>query len=244
LRLAVLIGIVVALIGGAVAIVVSGSPSGLKWILRSDAAATGQGTVSAPIGGRSAATFELVAATTAVALRSDDLGADLYRITTPPDSGLLPRPVVDGDQVRLHLAATTNEATGPVEVVLNSRVAWALRLAGGADELRVDMGRGPVSGVDVVGAARRVEMTLPAARNTVDLKVTSSVDDLVIRAPKENPVRLRLDSGAKTVAAGGKTRRDVEPGSTFTPRGWDVEDRYDVQLAGRVTLVTVEKSDG
>jgi hypothetical protein len=65
------------------------------------------------------------------------------------------------------------------------------------------------------------------------------VDEFVVRAPANSPVRVHLDSGAKTVAAGGKTQRDVPPGSTFTPRTWQVDNRYDVDAASRVTLFSV-----
>jgi hypothetical protein len=52
-------------------------------------------------------------------------------------------------------------------------------------------------------------------------------------------VRLRLDSGAKTVAAGERTLRDVQPGSTVTPEDWQTRDRYDVHAESRISLLSV-----
>jgi hypothetical protein len=53
-------------------------------------------------------------------------------------------------------------------------------------------------------------------------------------------VRVQVDSGAKTVAAGDRTLRDVRPGSTLTPKGWQVQNRYDVDAAARITLLSVD----
>ena len=54
-----------------------------------------------------------------------------------------------------------------------------------------------------------------------------------------SPVRVRMDGGAKTVAVGGRTLRDVRPGSTLTPKGWQVRNRYDMDAAARITLLSV-----
>jgi hypothetical protein len=119
-----------------------------------------------------------------------------------------------------------------------------LRLTGGVQETRVDFTAGQLSGVQLQGGARRVELTMGRPAKTVGVTVTGSVDELALRTPKGNPVRLRLPSGAKTVAAGDRVQRDVEPGATFTPRGWDTEGRYDVTVASRPTLVSVEATEG
>jgi hypothetical protein len=114
-----------------------------------------------------------------------------------------------------------------------------LRFTGGADEQRIDISQGRISGIDVVGGARRVELGLPKPTGTVGVRITGAVDEFFVTAPAESPVRVQLDSGAKTVTAGTKTQRDVPPGSTFTPRNFDVEDRYDVDAASRVTVFSV-----
>jgi hypothetical protein len=230
----------VVLVGGAGAVlIVSGKGDALTSVLRSGAGSSVGRTATAPLDGRTEASFELVTGTTKVTLRSEDLGSDLYRITTAADSGTVPRPVVDANRVQLHLAPDGDGASGNVEVVLAAKVTWSLRFTGGADEQRIDLGGGKVSGIDVIGGARRVELTLPTPAGTVPVRVTGAVDEFVVRAPANSPVRVHLDSGAKTVAAGEKTQRDVPPGSTFTPRNWQVDNRYDVDAASRVTLFSV-----
>jgi hypothetical protein len=85
-----------------------------------------------------------------------------------------------------------------------------------------------------------VELTLPRAAGTVPVRVTGAVEQLVVRAPGDSPVRLVLASGARTVAAGDRTERDVPPGATFTPRGGDKPTRYDLTVDSRPTLISVE----
>ncbi|HET9517692.1 MAG TPA: hypothetical protein VFO77_08215 [Actinoplanes sp.] len=238
--IAVAAAVLVATGGAAVAVVAAQRGGGIAFVLQSAAGAAPDRSVTGPLGGRTEAAFELVTGTTAVTLSSADLGDDLFRISTAQDSGLVPRPTVEQNQVRLHLASTGDGATGAVEIVLASSVTWALRFTGGSGEQVVDLTRGKVSGIDVVGGARRIEMNLPAPTGTVGVRITGAVDEFTLTTPQDNPVRLRLESGAKTVAAGSRTQRDVPPGSTFTPRNWQVADRYDVGAASRITLFSVE----
>jgi hypothetical protein len=193
---------------------------------------------TAPLGNRTSATFELVAATRRATVKTQDLGDELFRITAAGDSGA-PRPAVTEDKVQLLLAADKNAARGNVEVLLSTKVTWALRFTGGADEQLVDLTGGKLSSVDLTGASRRVALTLPTPSGTVPLRVTGAIEDLSLASPKDSPVRVQVDSGAKTVAAGTRTLRDLEPGSTLTPKQWKVPNRYDLAAESKLTLLTV-----
>jgi hypothetical protein len=241
-QLVVVVLLVLGLVGGGVgALYAFADPgTGLASVLRSDASGGAGRTVVAPVAGRTTATFEVAATTELVTVQAADLGNDLYRVTAADDSGVVPAPALADDTVKLGLTPSGDAAGGGVEVVLNSRVQWALRLTGGVRESRIDMSAGKVTGVELRGGAQRVELTLGAPARTVGITVTGAVDELAITAPKANPVRLTLGSGAKTVAAGPRTLRDVEPGATVTPRGWDTNGRYDATVASRATLVSVQ----
>jgi hypothetical protein len=234
--------VVFVLVGGgaAAAAVFTGKADKLTSVLRAGVGSGNPKIATAPLDGRVEGSFELVSGATQVTMTSEDLGNDLFRITSAADSGLAPRTVVDGNRVQLMLTPDGDGNTGDVAVVLAAKVKWKLRFAGGADEQLIDLSKGQVAGVDFGGGARRVELTLPKPAGTVAMKVTGAVQELVMRSPKDNPVRLKLASGAKTVAAGEKTLRNVEPGATLTPRNWGVADRYDVDVASRVTLASVE----
>ena len=197
-------------------------------------------TATGPVDGRTAASFELATAVTKVTMRSEDLGDDLYRITTAEDAGLVPKPVMAQDRVQLNLVPDGDGSSGEVDVVLSSKVLWNLRFAGATDEQQIDFRGGAIGGIDLVGGSRITEIALPAPAGTVALKVTGAIDDLTLTSPKGNPVRVQMQGGAKTVAAGARTLRDIKPGSTLTPKNWATNDRYDVTAEARVTLLSVE----
>jgi hypothetical protein len=196
-------------------------------------------TVSAPLGGRTTAAFELVAATTKATVRTADLGGDLYRITAPDGSGVKPSPVLSNDRVQLLLTPDGERASGDVDVLLSSKVSWSLRFTAAADEQVVDLSGGRITGLDVLGGTRRFSLKLPKPVGTVPVRVTGAIEDFSIQSPVGNPVRVQVDSGAKTVAAGKVTLKDVKPGSTLTPKDWKATNRYDVQATARLTLLSV-----
>jgi hypothetical protein len=235
LGLAVLLGATVAGVS-----YFSGSDKGLTSVLELGAGNSDDLTATAPLDGRTAASFELTTAVTKVSVRSEDLGDDLYRISTAEDAGLVPKPVLAQDRVQLSLVPDGEGTTGAVEVVLTSKVVWNLRFAGATDEQRIDFTGGEVGGIDLVAGSRVTEIALPRPAGTVELKVAGAVDELSLTSPEGNPVRVQMQGGAKTVAAGTRTLRDVKPGSTLTPKGWTTNNRYDVTAQARVTLLSVE----
>jgi hypothetical protein len=169
----------IVLVAGATAgiLLFSGSDRGINSVLRLGDGA-GERTVTAALGGRTAASFELLAATTKVTIKAQDLGGDLYRITSAAGSGTVPSPVLAKNRLQVHLVPRGAGATGKVTVVLSSRVRWTLRFVGGADEQVVDLRGGRVGSIDVLGAARRFELALPAAAGTVPVRLTGAVEDL------------------------------------------------------------------
>ncbi|MEV6598356.1 hypothetical protein AB0M36_15965 [Actinoplanes sp. NPDC051346] len=199
-----------------------------------------QRVVTAPLQGRTAAKFELVSAVTRVTVRSEDLGEDLYRMTTAEDSGFLPNAALTQNDVRLQLTPDGKGDAGTVEVVLSTKVVWTLRFSGAAEEQILNLRTGKVAGIDLTGGAKRAEIQLPAAAGTVPLKATGAVEELAMTSPAGNPVRVKVNGGATTVAAGDKTMRDVPPGSTVTPKDWVTNDRYDVEAAARVNLLSID----
>jgi hypothetical protein len=230
--------VMVAAIGLAVLVLLGGAAAGMMFYAGSDQAKDGDRTITAPLDGRTAASFELVAATTKVNVKTQDLGDDLYKITSADDT--LPTAVVSDDRVQLHLTADGVNADGQVQVLLSTKVKWALRFVGGAEQQVVDLTAGKVSGLEVLGGTRRLQLALPKPAGTVPISVTGAIEDFSITSPKDSPVRVKVDGGAKTVAAGERTLQNVEAGSTLTPKGWSVPNRYDVDAAARVTLLSVD----
>ncbi|WP_412748906.1 hypothetical protein [Krasilnikovia sp. M28-CT-15] len=234
----------VILLAGTVAGVVffSGANGDITSVLQLGAGSADRRTATAPLNGRTAASLEVFGGIGKLTVTSEDLGDQLYRITAADGSDSVPAPVITDDQVRLSVTPAGDGAPDAVEVVLSAKVRWSLRFTGGADEQLIDLSRGQVGDVALTGGARRVVLTLPKPVGTVAVRVDGALDELSVKSPTDAPVRVKVQSGAKTVTAGTRTLRDVAPGSTLTPKNWQVPDRYDLEAAARITLLRVETS--
>ncbi|MCI4061114.1 cell wall-active antibiotics response protein [Micromonospora sp. R77] len=196
--------------------------------------------LAAPLAGRRRATFELVDGLTTFGLRTADLGEDLYRISTPPDGSVSPRAELSGDRVRLRVQERGRRGTAAVEVLLNSRVTWRLRIVGGVDVQLLDLTSARVAGVELVGGATRTELRLPRPAGTLTVRMTGGVNQFVIRVPDEVPVRVRVASGAGSVAVGADRRDGVAAGELLGSPGWDrAVRRLYVDLVAGANTVTV-----
>jgi hypothetical protein len=178
---------------------------------------SGGTSVSGPVGWRTTAVFHMVNGSDSVRVRAADLGDDLYRIST---TGGGVRPLVDGDHDGIRLSLSPG---GPaaVEIQLNTAVRWTLRLDGGAKLAQVDLTGAGVDAVDLGGGASRIDLTLPAPRGVLPVRMTGGVDQFQVRlAGGATPVRVRVQSGAGTVTLAGSTHRGIAPGRSFTAYGW------------------------
>lgn len=197
--------------------------------------------VSGPVGDRDEATFELVSGVNAVTVRADgDLDDQLYRISTPEDSDLVPSVVVSGDRVQLHLAESGKRGPSAVEVRLNPRVLWRIRMTAGAATELVDLRGARVGGVEFIGGASSIELILPKPSGTVPVRMSGGAGQFTIRVPDGVPAQVRAGGGAGSVSTGGVTRTGVAGGTVVTPPGWDqATDRYDVDCTAGVSTVSV-----
>ncbi|MEU4715978.1 hypothetical protein AB0F73_20325 [Micromonospora purpureochromogenes] len=205
-----------------------------------EAQAAAEESLTAPVAGRRRATFELADGVSAFRLRTAELGDELYRISSPGDSGVVPRPEVLGDRVRLRLAASGRSGTGSVDVVLNSRLVWRLRLVGGVSAHQLDLGQARLAGVDLVGGASRIDLSLPPTVGTLTVRMTGGVSQFTIRAPGTPPVRVRAASGAGGVTVYDDRHDGLAVGETVSSANWDRSvDRIYVDLVGGANRVTI-----
>lgn len=195
--------------------------------------------LSAPRGDRESATFELVSGATVVAIRSADLGGDLYRVTAAHADNHDRADVSDRDgAVRLALPRGTNA----VDVRLSAAVTWHVRVAAGAADQRLDLDAGPVSGVDLAGGANAIDLALPAAAGTLPVRVTGGAGQVSVRTGGA-PARVRVGSGAAQVTVDGRGHTGVAGGTVFEPPEWAAaRDRYDIDVAAGVSTLTVARA--
>ena len=194
--------------------------------------ATTASGATAPLDGRTVAGFDLVDGAAAISFRSADLGGDLYRITTP---SVAPRVTEENGRIRLFLGEGD-----AVQVALNARVRWNLRVGGGADLSTIDLSQARLVAVDLAGGANRINLTLPRPDGTLTVRMSGGVSQFDVHTADGVPVRVRLGSGAGQVVLDGTRHRGVAAGALFTPARWnDAVDRIDVNAVAGMSALTV-----
>ncbi|MFJ6198882.1 hypothetical protein [Micromonospora sp. NPDC092111] len=198
---------------------------------------------TAPVGGLRRATFELMDGVTSFRLGTEDLGDELYRISSPADAGVVPRPEVLGDRVQLRVVRGDKAGRNAVDVLLNSRLPWRLRLVGGVSEHVLDLTHGRLAGVELVGGAARVGLRLPSTSGTLTVRMTGGVNQFTVRAPGAPPVRVRAGSGAGSVVLYDDRHTGIAAGATLSSPNWDRSvDRVYLDLVAGAGTVTVAES--
>jgi hypothetical protein len=205
-----------------------------------DGIANGDRVVTAPLDGREAATLEVLTGATTITVRVADLGDRLYRAATPDGSGLVPRTTIDDDRVQVYLDKRGPAGPDAVEVQLNSRARWTVRVVGGAVDEMIDASAGRLAGLDIVGGAARIEVRLPRPEGTVPVRMSGGANQLAFDVPDGTPTRVRLGSGAASVTVDGAGHSGVGAGTIVATPGWDAAtDRYDIDAIAGVAVLTV-----
>jgi hypothetical protein len=200
-------------------------------------------TVTGPLGTTQAAEFQLVAGVSAITVATADLGADLYRASTPDTSGFVPRVAQEGDQVRLRVANVGDQGSpDTVTMQLNQRVKWRITLTGGSESATVDLRSATLAGVDFAGGVARIELWLPKPQGEVAVTMSGGARDFAVHAPRGVPVRVVLTRGATSVTVDGAKRSGVVAGTKLVPTGWDAaRDRYSINAVAGLASMTVDR---
>lgn len=186
------------------------------------------------------ATFSLVNGSDVVRVSVDDLGTDLFLVSTPGDAKVVPQVNANGPTVVAGLRDVGGEGPALVTVVLNKNVRWTVRLAGGASDQSVDLTGGVGGDVDFAAGTTRAEASLPAASGTQRVVLGGGASLLVVNLAGRAPVRVATKNGAGKVTVDGETRSGVAGGAVFAAPGWDTAaDRFDIDAISGVSAVTV-----
>ena len=204
----------------------------------SSAVPTRAKTVTAPVRDRRKAGFELVSDTAVIDLKATELGDDLYRITTPEQSSVVPRAQLGGAGVKLFLDDNGERGDAAVTVLLNADVRWSMRITGGVKAGVFDLGAARVDEVDFAGGAARIDLTLPRPDGTLPIRLSGGVNRFEVSTDQGVPVRVRTRRGAGQVQLDGRTDDGVARGASFLSPDWaGSQNRIDLDaVAGVGTL--------
>jgi hypothetical protein len=196
--------------------------------------------VSAPLNGLTTAGFELASDAVTVNLRSAVLGGDLFRITTPATSGVLPRATVRGGAIRLTLARVGKTGKAAVDVTLNAGVRWSIRVSGGVSQGALDLHDLALTAVELAGDAARIDLQVPRPDGTLPVRITGGLNQLRLTTAGGVAIRVRARGGAGQVVLNGRTDNGVARGRSFTSGPFDAStDRIDLDATVGIGSVIV-----
>ena len=170
---------------------------------------------------RTAAEFELASGVTTLVLHSDDIGDDLYRISTPVGAGLRPAVVISGDHVSAQLVNSGVSGPSIVDITLNPDVAWTIHLDGGSTEATVDMHSGGLAALDFGAGVSRIEATLPVPKGTSTVTMSGGASTFTVHAPAGVPCQVTMSGGGGSARIDGDTHSGIGGGTVFTTNGYD-----------------------
>jgi hypothetical protein len=184
-----------------------------------------------------------------VRLDDDDADADADADGDDGDDEVRRGPVWDDENPNGRWAEGRGDAgvdetddADDIEIRLNSRVRWTLRLTGGADATTVDMSAGHLAGVEFAAGVTRIRLALPRPDGTVAVRMLAGASEFDVTAPAGVPARVRLGSGAGSVTVDGSTRTGVAQGTVLTPPSWEsAADRYDIEAVAGVSRLTLAR---
>jgi hypothetical protein len=199
--------------------------------------------VSEPLGGRTSASFSLDSGATTVSVHTADLGNKLYRAATPDSSGMVPRGTISADSAELRLVPSNEPGSGAaVDLKLSNKVAWNLRLAGGATTETVDLRGIKLSGLRVTGGVGQLEIWLPPPTGQQTVEISGGASGVRLHLPAGTPTQVEARAGAGSLTIDGVVDSGIGAGQVWTPDGWtDEQKRYDVDLLAGVGWLTLDR---
>ncbi|MEU0561663.1 hypothetical protein [Dactylosporangium sp. NPDC006015] len=234
------------LIGGMIllAILVLAAVTVFIWRIQHPRGGGAQHTVTAPVAGRDPATLDLLSGATAVTVTAADLGDTLFRVSTPGDGRTVPSVTsVDGRVgVQLRDSGNGKADRGVVSVELNRAVRWTVRFTAGATSNTADLrGLREIGGVEYVGGVSSIELTLPAAKGVVPVRMSGGASTFRVHLPQGGPVKVVAGGGAGSVTLDGTRHDGVAGGAAFSSGDPAAADRYEIDNTAGVSSVIVDR---
>lgn len=170
-------------------------------------------TSSAPAPPFEAGAFELMGSVPELSVTVGALGTEPVRVSAP--NGAEPPVEVDGNNVRL---VATAKVGNRLEVRLNERIAWAVRISAGVQSARFELARATLRRLDLAGGATLLEMALPAGKQAIPIRMSGGVKTWRITTARKVPLRVVLRQGGGEVVLNGRSVRGVARNTTLDDR--------------------------
>ncbi|MGK5682584.1 hypothetical protein [Actinoplanes sp. URMC 104] len=148
-------------------------------------------------------------------------GNGIARVGSPSGSGIVPDARLEGTELQLTAERRGDRGSGEVDVVLDERITWTIRMEGGVRRGRFDMAAGSVRDLYFEGGAHTLDLTLPRQERQIGIRMAGGVHEWRIGTEGEFPVKVRVRKGAGEISLNGDRDRRVDRGETVRSRGRD-----------------------
>ncbi|MCU7729179.1 hypothetical protein ODJ79_36155 [Actinoplanes sp. KI2] len=166
-------------------------------------------------------TFELASDVAVINVTVAAIGTDPVRVSTPAGSGLKTRLTRDGSSMQLTAQAVDKNGSGRLDVRLNSKVTWSVRMTGGAREENFALAKGWIRRIDLIGGVARISMALPTPDETLPIRMVGGVNTWRITTPVRVPVKALLRDGGGRVILNGDETDGIDRNTTLRAGGGD-----------------------
>jgi hypothetical protein len=193
---------------------------------------------AAPPGGAArprTGTFLLVDDVSEITIRTARLGDGIVQVAAPGGSDAVPRTTVDGGDVQVRVPHPGRRTD--LDVQLDSRVSWAIRLGGGARQVTVDLGGADVRSVAFDGGAARIDLKLPRLGGTLPISMSGGVRQWQIATDGRVKVQLVARRGGGNLVLYGNNRGGLRRGQRISADGRDGIDVDATAGFGSLTVI-------
>ena len=204
---------------------------------------------SAPLAGLTTASVDIGSGAVAADVTTDDLGDTLYQAHFEYPSGER-APTARLDRSTGALTIEFGEAQNVpfffgggkrhLELTLNSKVAWAATVHGGASNLSIDFSDAHLRSLEASGGATHVDATLGAPTGHVPVTFSGGASSIDLHLAEGTAWRAQVNGGPSTLEVNGSSNGGLGNLSQQSS-GYDTaSDRYDVMVNGGASRLAIE----
>lgn len=128
-------------------------------------------------------------------------------------------------------------------LTVNASVPWAVEVDGGAGRLTADLSPLTLTGLSLGGGASHVSVVLPRPTGTVRIRISGGASNVTLRRPQDVAARVSVTGGVSRLTFDSQHMDAVGGGIQLAGPAFDnEEDRYEIEVIGGASALTVDRS--
>ena len=186
------------------------------------------------------AELDVESGATSIVVQAADIG-DLYQVRVNPSSGETPLVTRSGDKVQVALQHTgPSDGATAVEINLNPREVWILRLNGGTHTETVDMRNGHLAELDLTAGATVFNLLLGRPSGVVPVRFTGGATELDAHLEAGVAAQLDVRVPISTLRLDGDNESLTSPPKLVSVGDASASNRYAVLVDAGAAAIVVD----